>query len=103
MAQRALSALAIGSRRFAALTFSASPKKAQRAPFGSVRRSGLRADAVLCPAAVDERPDLVAHHDLLGPLAGALLGALVGRVDAQFPAVELPRRGVVEVVERALG
>src|SRR5712691_4737088 len=60
-------------------------------------------DAILGPTRVDERLDLVAHPDLLGPFASALLWQLRGRVDAELAADELALGRVVEVVERALG
>ena len=53
------------------------------------RAAGSSGDAVLGPAAVDERPDLGAHLDLLRPLARALLGPLVRRVDPELAAEEL--------------
>src|SRR5262249_61229936 len=59
-------------------------------------------DAVLTPPPVDERPDLVAHEDLVRPRARALVRPLVCRVDPDLAPVELPRRGVVEGVERPL-
>ena len=58
-------------------------------------------EPVVGPAAVDERPHLGAHLDPGRPLPRALVRALLGRVDAELAAIELPGRRVVEVVERA--
>src|SRR3954454_14170707 len=71
----------------------------------AILRPALRriyADRVFVPAAVDERADLLAHLDLLGPRPRALVRALRGRVDPELAAEELVRRRVIEVVERAL-
>src|SRR5215470_13525418 len=97
------------SRRAARADGGEAGKRKKRNP----QESGLQSDtsfsdpradfleAVLGPAAVDERPDLGAHLDLLGPGPRALLGPLRGRVDAELAAEELPLGGVVEMVERA--
>ena len=50
------------------------------------------ADAVLRPAPRYPLPDFLTHDDLLGPRTRVLLGQLVGRVDAELAAVELPAR-----------
>src|SRR5690242_552362 len=50
---------------------------------------GRLADAVLAPPPFDLFLDRIGHHDLRRPLAGAFLGQLVGRVDADLAADEL--------------
>src|SRR5436305_1154689 len=61
-----------------------------------------RLEHVLRPAPVDELLDLRRHLDLRGPFPGALERSLGRRVDADLAADELQRRGMVEMVERAL-
>src|SRR5919199_3439563 len=70
---------------------------------GTVLRRSLEIDSELGPALVDTPLDLVAHADLVGPRPRPLRRPLRGRVDPELAPDELPRRRVVEVVERPLG
>src|SRR6478735_369385 len=58
---------------------------------------------VFIPAAVDERPHLLAHADHVRPFTHVALGLELGRgVDPDLPSHKLAGGRVVEVVERPL-
>src|SRR5262245_35737550 len=86
---------------------------ASGSPAGSIQSSRISpanvvtgasiAETVLAPAAVDAGLDVGRHLDLFRPRPRVLLRQLMGGVDPELAAVELPPRRVVEMVERALG